>query len=181
MIAQRPRRQPRRLRRRRPNRWAAPIYIPQGLQREKQDVLFFRYEDYLKKQSLQDDLEPEHLRRKQGDHRDTKEIGPVSSSPNSSSAGATATAGDASIDVSVTSIRITKISIPLDPAGQYEVSGRITTLDRKFVTSFDEPVDHSGVVEKNLSLKVGIYRLDVVVKNQSDGSQATQTLSFEVK
>lgn len=91
------------------------------------------------------------------------------------------TAGDASIDVSVTSIRITKISIPLDPAGQYEVSGRITTLDRKFVTSFDEPVDHSGVVEKNLSLKVGIYRLDVVVKNQSDGSQATQTLSFEVK
>jgi len=85
------------------------------------------------------------------------------------------------IEVSVTSIRVTKISVPLDPAGQYEVSGRISTLERKFVTSFDEFVDHSGVVEKNLSLNVGTYRLDLVVKNQSDGSQATQTLNFEVK
>ncbi len=85
------------------------------------------------------------------------------------------------IEVSVTSIRVTRISVPLDPAGQYDVSGRITTLDGKFVTSFDELVDHSGVVEKNLSLNVGIYRLDVVVKNQSDASQKTQTLSFEVK
>jgi hypothetical protein len=85
------------------------------------------------------------------------------------------------IEVSVTSMRVTRISVPLDPAGQFQISGRITMLDGKFVTSFDELVDHSKVVEKNLSLNVGIYRLDVVVKNQSDGSQATQTLSFEVK
>jgi hypothetical protein len=88
----------------------------------------------------------------------------------------------APLNVSVTSIRVTKISIPLNTPGRHEVSARITTLEGgRFVTSFDELVDHGGALDKNVTLKLGSYRMNVMVKSLSDGSTAAQTLDFEVQ
>jgi GWxTD domain-containing protein len=68
-----------------------------------------------------------------------------------------------------------------------EVTGRITTIARKFVTSFDEPIQPDPVpaemleaaakgpviFQKNLNLKPGLYRLDVVAKDINSGNTST--------
>jgi GWxTD domain-containing protein len=65
-----------------------------------------------------------------------------------------------------------------------EVTGRITTIARKFVTSFDEPIQPEPVpaellegaakgpviFQKSLHLKPGLYRLNVVAKDVNSGN-----------
>jgi GWxTD domain-containing protein len=64
-----------------------------------------------------------------------------------------------------------------------EVNGRITTIARKFVTSFDELVNQdvpsemleqaakgASIFQKNLQLKPGLYRLDVIAKDLNSGN-----------
>ncbi len=68
---------------------------------------------------------------------------------------------------------MTRISIPLDASGQFDVFGRITTPEKKFVTSFDQRVDHREAVEKEIPLKAGSYRLNILVRDRNDGRIST--------
>src|SRR5579863_6432827 len=88
---------------------------------------------------------------------------------------------DIPLHVDVTSIRLTTISIPLDPSGQFDIFGRITTPERKFVTSFDEQTDHQSVVEKQIPLEAGTYELRVLVRDRNNGRISTQQINFAVK
>jgi GWxTD domain-containing protein len=75
-----------------------------------------------------------------------------------------------------------------------EVNGRITTITRKFVTSFDEFVNPDPVPEeyleqaahgpnifqKNIPLKPGQYRLDVTAKDINSGNTHVTSMALNV-
>jgi GWxTD domain-containing protein len=75
-----------------------------------------------------------------------------------------------------------------------EVTGRITTIARKFVTSFDElvnpdpvPVEYleaaakgPSIFQKNLNLKPGLYRLDVTAKDMNSNNTHQFQMSLNV-
>jgi GWxTD domain-containing protein len=75
-----------------------------------------------------------------------------------------------------------------------EVSGRITTITRKFVTSFDElvnpdpvPVEYleqaahgPNIFQKNIPLKPGQYRLDVTAKDMNSGNTHVTSMALNV-
>ncbi len=75
-----------------------------------------------------------------------------------------------------------------------EVSGRITTVTRKFVTSFDELVNPDpvpteyleqaargpNIFQKNIPLKPGLYRLDVTAKDINSGNTHVTELKLDV-
>jgi GWxTD domain-containing protein len=75
-----------------------------------------------------------------------------------------------------------------------EVTGRITTVTRKFVTSFDElvnpdpvPVEYleqaahgPNIFQKNIPLKPGLYRLDVVAKDMNSGNTHQTEMKLDV-
>jgi len=88
---------------------------------------------------------------------------------------------DSSLRVGVTSLRITRISIPLDASGQFLISGQIATAEGKFVMSFDERADYRAAVEKDIPLRAGSYRLTVLVKNQKGGKISKTAVGFEVE
>jgi beta-lactamase regulating signal transducer with metallopeptidase domain len=141
----------------------------------KTKMFFFKYDEYLiQKKQLQDDSDsplsnlPKPPQPKFADQ--TPEPSP-----------ATTAVDEALLQVDVTSVRMTRISIPLDPSGEFELTGRITTLERKFVSSFDELVNHRESIEREIPLKAGAYRLDILVKNMKDGKVSRRTLSFEVE
>jgi beta-lactamase regulating signal transducer with metallopeptidase domain len=144
-----------------------PIYIPKIYNGRNKTFYFFNYDDYLKGQADLDQQAQAGL--------------PLPQTPPPPRPASLPVPLRSDLHVAVTSIRLTMISIPLDPSGQYEVVGRITTLERKFVTSFDELADHREVVEKQIPLKPGVYRLSIAVRNMSDGKIATQDTSFEVE
>jgi hypothetical protein len=148
-----------------------PIYIPKVYNGHDKTFWFFSYEDYLKSQADLDQQAQGGL--------PMPATPPPSPRPPGAASLPVPLRGD--LHVEVTSIRLTMISIPLDASGQYEVFGRITTLERKFITSFDEMADHRDAVTKQIPLKPGMYRLDVIVRNQKDGKTETQTTSFEVE
>jgi GWxTD domain-containing protein len=75
-----------------------------------------------------------------------------------------------------------------------EVSGRITTVTRKFVTSFDELVNPDpvpteyleqaargpNIFQKNIPLKPGMYRLDVTAKDMNSGNTHVTEMKLDV-
>jgi GWxTD domain-containing protein len=75
-----------------------------------------------------------------------------------------------------------------------EVSGRITTVTRKFVTSFDELVNPDpvpteyleqaargpNIFQKNIPLKPGMYRLDVTAKDINSGNTHVTEMKLDV-
>jgi len=75
-----------------------------------------------------------------------------------------------------------------------EVTGRITTITRKFVTSFDELVNPDpvpaefleqaahgpNIFQKNIPLKPGQYRLDVTAKDVNSGNTHVTTMALNV-
>ncbi len=75
-----------------------------------------------------------------------------------------------------------------------EVNGRITTITRKFVTSFDEfvnpdpvPVEFleqaahgPNIFQKNIPLKPGQYRLDVTAKDVNSGNTHVTSMALNV-
>jgi len=75
-----------------------------------------------------------------------------------------------------------------------EVNGRITTIARKFVTSFDElvnpdpvPVEYleqaahgPNIFQKTLSLKPGLYRLNVTAKDMNSGNTHQAEMALNV-
>jgi GWxTD domain-containing protein len=75
-----------------------------------------------------------------------------------------------------------------------EVTGRITTITRKFVTSFDELVNPDpvpaefleqaahgpNIFQKNIPLKPGQYRLDVTAKDINSGNTHVTTMALNV-
>ncbi len=75
-----------------------------------------------------------------------------------------------------------------------EVNGRITTIARKFVTSFDELVNPDPVAaefleqaakgpsifQKNINLKPGQYRLDVTAKDMNSGNTHVTEMALNV-
>jgi len=133
---------------------------------------FFNYDEYLKqKRQLQDDSDATPLPMPPG----------TLVYPKSARARAISAEDDSALHVDVTSLRVTWISIPLDASGQFEVFGRIATMARKFVTSFDEQVDYRESLEKEIPLKAGSYMLDISVKNRNDGKTVTKAISFEVE
>ena len=142
-----------------------PVYIPKIYNGQNKTFFYFSYEDYLNQvKRLQEDSDGAGALPMPVAPRSFPQL-PVSEG--------------APLHVDVKSIRLTTISIPLDPTGQYEVSARITTLERKFVTSFDELVDHRQMIEKQIPLKPGHYRLVVLVRK--DGMNSRQELEFEVE
>ncbi len=75
-----------------------------------------------------------------------------------------------------------------------EVTGRITTITRKFVTSFDELVNPDpvpaeyleqaahgpNIFQKNIPLKPGLYRLDVTAKDMNSGNTHVTEMKLDV-
>ncbi len=149
------------------------IRIPKVYNGQNKTFFFFNYEEYLnQKRQLQEDSDSPKLPKP----AQLKFPDQVPAPP-----AATSAADDSPLHVAVTSLRVTWISIPLDASGQFLVSGRITTPANKFVTSFDEQADYRESVEKEIPLKAGSYRLDVTVKNRSDGKITTQVINFKVE
>ncbi len=152
----------------------SPVLIPKVYNGQSKTFFFFNYEEYQnQKKKLQDDSNSATL--------------PVPTRPGSlvyltpAPSQATSAADESPLHVDVISVRMTRISIPFDPSGQYEVFGRITTTAGTFVTSVYERVDHRQAMEKQIPLEAGTYRLDVSVRNVDDRKITSQVISFEVK
>jgi beta-lactamase regulating signal transducer with metallopeptidase domain len=85
------------------------------------------------------------------------------------------------LHVNVTSMRLTTISIPLDPTQQFDVIGQIKTEAGESAGDFTEHVDRRAVIEKQVPLKAGKYQLKILVRNPRNRQISTQVTTFEVE
>jgi GWxTD domain-containing protein len=76
-----------------------------------------------------------------------------------------------------------QMSVPLDQYGDHKVNlyVRILTADHKLVKPFEETVQGQMAFTRFLALTPGSYRINVVVKDLTTGSLATDEVGFEVK
>jgi len=76
-----------------------------------------------------------------------------------------------SIEQSASHTRMVTVNVALEPSGEhFHVFGEVTTLAHRVVQSFDADVNGQATVfAKTVPLRVGIYRLVVVVKNPATG------------
>jgi beta-lactamase regulating signal transducer with metallopeptidase domain len=164
-----------------PGSVGGPISIPKIYNGHDKTFFFFNYDEYQNQlKQLQDDSAAATLPLPAPGSRLAQF--PASRSDQAPAPSPATTAADeALLHVDVTSVRMTRISIPLDASGEFELTGRITTLERKFVSSFDELVNHRESIEREIPLKAGTYTLSIVVKNLKDGMQSRRILTFDVE
>lgn len=75
------------------------------------------------------------------------------------------------------------VTLPLSPAGDYQISGQITTAGGQPVQNFQDPLSllgNTGVYQKSAPLSAGSYRLVISYKNAITGEAHNETVNFNV-